>query len=122
MVNRYSSRVPVGCSVVFAGDGMVGEGRALDVSIPGCLLESPQTTRAGDYVQLRLFLPDNQPPLSVQLAVVRWVEGSRFGVEFIRSSSQDQVRLANFVRSRLDTERSGARWKEGIVLLGAAGE
>ncbi len=122
MVNRYSSRVPVECSVVFAGDGIVGEGRALDVSIPGCLLESPQATRVGDYVRLRLFLPDDKPPLSIQLAVVRWVEGTRFGVEFIRSSSQDQVRLACFVQRQGAARESDSRWKEGIVIVGAAGE
>lgn len=98
MGGRYSARVPVGCSVVFAGGAVIGEGRIIDISLPGCLMESSDSPKPGDYVQLKLSLPDRQPAIRVSLAVVRWVEGNRCGVEFIRSSKNDQARLARFVR------------------------
>lgn len=121
MKSRYSDRVPVECSVVFSGEAMIGEGRVIDISLPGCLLESPETAKPGDYVQMKLFLPDQQAVLSVPLAVVRWAEGNRIGVEFIRSSEEDQSRLTRFVQRhrRPDTTLG---WQGGIELLSAAGD
>ena len=100
MQTRYSQRVAVECSVMFAGESALGEGRVLDLSLPGCLFESAVKMSPGEYVQLRLFLPDGQRPLQVPLAVVRWVQGFRVGLEFIRTSESEQRRLHIFVRRR----------------------
>ena len=64
-----------------------------------------------EYVQLRLFLPDDQAPLQVPLAAVRWVQGLRVGLEFIRTPKREQRRLDHFVRRRLGmgAYRSGER-------------
>jgi hypothetical protein len=122
MKTRYSQRISVACSVIFAGDGGVGEGRVVDVSLPGCLLESAATLKSGDYVQLRLFLPDLQTPLHVPLAAVRWVDGNRVGLEFIRTSVEEQIRLENFVRGRSRIAGKQAAWTEAIVVVGASGD
>ena len=121
MQNRYSQRVPMDCSVMFAGDDFVGEGRILDLSLPGCLLESPKKMTAGEYLQLRLFLPDHQAPLHVSLAAVRWAEGTKLGIEFIRTSEDEQRRLEQFVR-RKPSYSGPSTWSEGIVLIGAPGQ
>jgi hypothetical protein len=121
METRYSQRISVACSVIFAGDGGVGEGRVLDISLPGCLLESAAALKSGDYVQLRLFLPDLQVPLHVPLAAVRWVEGNRVGLEFIRTSVEEQTRLESFVRGRSRNADKHAAWTEAIVVVGASG-
>ena len=122
MKTRYSQRISVACSVIFAGDGGVGEGRVVDVSLPGCLLESAATLKSGDYVQLRLFLPDLQTPLHVPLAAVRWVDGNRVGLEFIRTSVEEQIRLESFVRGRSRIAGKQAGWTEAIVVVGASGD
>jgi hypothetical protein len=119
---RYSQRISVACSVIFSGDGGVGEGRMLDVSLPGCLLESAASLKTGDYVQLRVFLPDLQSPLHVPLAAVRWVEGNRIGLEFIRTSQEEQNRLEQFVRRRSKNAGRQAAWSEGIIVVGASGD
>ena len=98
----------------------MGEGRILDISLPGCLLESPKQIRAGEYLQLRLFLPDQQAPLHVALAAVRWAAGSKLGIEFIRTSEEEQRRLEQYVR-RNPAQRSPSTCSEGIVLLGVTG-
>ncbi|HEX2055555.1 MAG TPA: PilZ domain-containing protein [Nitrospiraceae bacterium] len=122
MKNRYSQRVPVACSVIFAGDGGVGEGRILDISLPGCLLESAATLKTGDYVQLRLFLPELQSPLHVPLAAVRWVEGNRVGLEFIRTSREEQGRLERFFRRKSRVTGRKAAWTDPIVVVGVSGD
>lgn len=122
MKARYSQRISVACSVIFAGEGGVGEGRILDVSLPGCLLESASSLKPGEYVQLRVFLPDLQSPLHVPLAAVRWVEGNRVGLEFIRTSRDEQSRLERFVRRKSRFAGRQAAWTEGIVVVGASGD
>jgi hypothetical protein len=121
MEDRYSLRIPIECSAVFSGESVIGEGRALDVSLPGCLIESPETAKPGDYVRLKLCLPDGQPAVDVPLAVVRWAKGNRLGVEFIRSSEEDTVRLTRFVQ-RHRRRMVATKWKEGIEILAAAGD
>lgn len=98
MKKRYSGRVSVNCSAMFAGENVVAEGRILDLSLPGCLMESSKRMSAGEYIQLRLFLPDHQGPLHVALAAIRWAEGSKVGIEFIRTSHAEQHRLEQFLR------------------------
>ena len=121
MQARYSQRVPVDCSVMFAGENIVAEGRILNLSLPGCLLESPKKMAPGEYLQLRLFLPDRQNPLHVTLAAIRWVDGFKLGIEFIRTSENEQRRLEQFVRQHPDCEGASTS-SAGGVLLGAAGE
>ncbi len=120
MQARYSQRVSVDGSVMFAGEHVVGEGRILDLSLPGCLLESSKKMSAGEYLQLRLFLPDRATPLHVALAAVRWVDGSKLGVEFIRTSQEEQRRLERFFNQH-PNRKQAPRWSEGVVLIGAAG-
>ncbi|MCS6294113.1 MAG: PilZ domain-containing protein [Nitrospira sp.] len=123
MNHRYSERIPVECGAVFSGENMCGEGRVIDVSLPGCLMESPELVKVGDYMRLRLFLPDQVAPLNVPLAVVRRVDGSFIGLEFIRSSDEDQARLTRYVRRSFTVPRKViSRWDHGIELMAATGD
>jgi len=123
MNHRYSERIPVECGAVFSGENMCGEGRVIDVSLPGCLMESPELVKVGDYMRLRLFLPDQAAPLNVPLAVVRRVDGSFIGLEFIRSSDEDQARLTRYVRRSFTVPRKViSRWDHGIELMAATGD
>jgi hypothetical protein len=80
---------------------VAGEGRTIDVTLPGCMLETSSHLDLGQYVQLRVFLPDQEYPLEVELAAVRWIEGKRAGLEFIRTSDEEYVRLVRFINDRL---------------------
>ncbi len=89
---RLGKRLPVQCSLVIANGVQVGEGWVFDVSMRGCLVESSVCVKAGDRLQLRFCLPDSHPSICVSVAVVRWVQARRFGVEFMRV--EDQVSRA----------------------------
>lgn len=115
MKNRYSQRVSVDCSVMFAGENVVAEGRILDLSLPGCLMESSKKMSAGVYIQLRLFLPDHQAPLHVALAAIRWAEGSKVGIEFIRTSKPEQHRLEQFVHRTSGCDTSSTLNHQGVL-------
>lgn len=82
-------------------------------------MESSKKMSTGEYIQLRLFLPDHQTPLHVPLAVIRWTEGSKVGIEFIRTSHPEQHRLEQFVRWRSGCDASSTL-SDGGVLAGIA--
>lgn len=119
MVTRYGPRVAISCGVLLAGDRSFSEGRMVDVSSPGCLIECVHNFQVGDYVQVRIFLPDQADPLSIPLGAVRWVDSARVGVEFIKSSEEDQHRLSRFVRRRARVAAVAVKkWRDGTTLRG----
>jgi len=82
---------------------MVGEGEVLDLSNPGCLIESTALVNKGESMHLKIFLRGPKAPLTIDLAVVRWTNGSRFGVEFIKMSEVDRAQLTSFLAESLET-------------------
>jgi len=121
MKDRYSTRIPVEGSIIFAAETMIGQGRVIDVSLPGCLVEISESARPGGYLRLKLSLPDGQPAISVPLAVVRWVKNNRIGLEFIRTSEKDAKRLKRFVK-RHQKGTVDSEWEGGFEILAAVGE
>jgi hypothetical protein len=89
----------------------------LDLTVPGCLLETAMLLERGQPVQLLVYL-DQLRPLRINLGVVRWVSGKTAGIEFIRMSADDQGRLDVFVGSRPRRPRLGVRWGETPLCVG----
>jgi hypothetical protein len=98
---RYYPRVVVQGSAVFTVNGFTGEGRVLDLTVPGCLIDSPFAPNEGDSLTLRVTLPQESTPFRVTRGVVRWVRGSCFGVEFIEMNQQERVRYNTTVSTLL---------------------
>ena len=93
MQPRYSKRVPLKASVTFSNGELSGQGRVLDLTAPGCLVESSQEVLKGQYFQLQIALPNLSSTLSIKLAAVRWSKGRRFGLEFIQMDGPQQQML-----------------------------
>jgi hypothetical protein len=70
----------------------------MNVSVPGCEIFGKCLVKTGSYLEMKVLVPDNESSLSVDLAKVRWSDGRRFGVEFIRMPGQDQVRLGRLLK------------------------
>lgn len=94
---RYCERISTEYPVIFAGESYVGEGTVLNVSVPGCEIRSKKPVKPGAYLEMTILVPNNSS-LRVGLAKVRWCDGHRFGVEFIRMLGEDQVRLGRLVK------------------------
>ena len=103
MTRRYSERIAVQCPVVFTMGSMVGEGEVVDLTNPGCLIQSAAGLKKGESLQLKMFLPGVKSPLMVALGVVRWTNGSRFGVEFIKMNEPDRAQLTEFISQHLQS-------------------
>lgn len=82
---------------------MVGEGQVLDLTNPGCLIESTAEVKKGESLHLKIFLRGLKTPLTIALGVVRWANGSRFGVEFIKMTEDEAAQLTYFVSQFLET-------------------
>lgn len=115
MKMRYSERVAAEFPVIFAGNSFVGEGTVNNVSVPGCEIISNKTVEPGTYLEMKVLMPDDAPSLCVELAKIRWRQGRRFGVEFIRMPGVDQVRLGRLIK-RHRRVKSSARLPQSRVL------
>ena len=97
MKPRYKPRIRLRFPVTFTSGAHVGKGQVLDLTLPGCLIESSDAVEDAQSLQLDLFLPGLRFPVSVTLGVVRWTQGKRFGVEFIKMHESQQRILQRFV-------------------------
>ncbi|MDH5667188.1 MAG: PilZ domain-containing protein [Nitrospira sp.] len=91
---RQGRRIHLTCRLFFFGDDdFEGEATILDVSTTGCRATSLIEVRVGMVFKLSLFLSDYKWPLRVEQSVVRWVDGERFGLEFIAIRPAQRERL-----------------------------
>jgi hypothetical protein len=98
---RYKERLSVHYPVLFTVGSRLGEGVVLNLTIPGCLIQSPIALKKGQYLELKMYLTPMRTRFSVALGAVRWDKGDYFGVEFIRMSDADSRILTQFISQRL---------------------
>jgi hypothetical protein len=56
MTPRYSLRRPFVCGVTLSCESLVGHGTILNVSVPGCLIDTGLKLKVGHFIQMRLTL------------------------------------------------------------------
>lgn len=91
-----TARVPVSYPVMFQTDWYMDEGELLDLSLPGCAIESSRCLSPDEYVRLQVLLPHHA--VRVEVAKVRWADGNRFGLEFLKMPEADKNRLLGLVQ------------------------
>jgi PilZ domain len=92
---RRGRRLSMNRRLFFFGEGdFEGEATVLDISTNGCQATSLTEVKVGKSLKLSLFLQDQQWPLRIDQAVVRWVDGQCFGMEFtgIRPAQRERLR------------------------------
>ena len=109
---RQSPRFPVHWPMVFLGAHKAGGGTVTNLSMHGCAVESPMRVPSGTCLELCALFPEDHLPLAPDLAVVRWVSGGKFGLEFLRIRPEEQARLRGFV-STLKSEPSPSSQSKG---------
>ena len=95
---RSSPRYSANCLVTLLGP-TCGGALLSDLSVYGCSIAGSRPLEVGDRLSLVIHLPLAFPELSVETAVVRWVEDYRAGLEFIVMSAQDQRKLETYVET-----------------------
>lgn len=112
MTRPSQLRFVVHCVLSNVAAGSADQGRVYDVSLDDTLCTTFHSLIDGDYLMLKLQIPENPLPVWVHLARVTWVQGSRFGVELLLMDVNERIRLSHFTDERpplqleLDAPRS----------------
>jgi hypothetical protein len=85
-------------SISITGDAE-GEGMVINLSPKGCMVESEAAVKVAEAMSLIILLPDQTPPTTVDLALVRWVKNDAFGLEFISMGANEAARILEFLRA-----------------------
>jgi hypothetical protein len=85
MEQRQSPRFPVRFRSSFTSLNIVGgDGSIVDLSLRGCR-------------EVRILISEEEPPLQIQEAVVRWSRAHQFGLEFVTLAPEEWARLQHSV-------------------------
>ena len=98
MEQRKTPRFPVRFRSSFTSLNIVGgDGSVTDLSLRGCHVDSQTEVRPGTSLELRIHTSEDEPPLKIQEAVVRWSRASEFGMEFVTLVPEEWARLQHTV-------------------------
>lgn len=108
MDHRSSQRFSVHHPIVLSSDHLLGEGTVHNLSIWGCRVESTTRVLQGMRLRLDLLVREEDGPMPIGLARVRWVDGWQFGAEFLTMPKETRMRLRRYLLS-LHTHNSCAK-------------
>jgi predicted transcriptional regulator with HTH domain len=97
---RSKSRVPVNYRVAFAGDSSTGEGVLTNLTIGGGQIESDVQFVIGAHLSLHVEISGARSPIVIALAIVRWKQDERYGVEFVRFEGEAKQQLQEMLNQQ----------------------
>ena len=108
MHQRDRSRIGVDYPVTIFGDHGGGEGILSNLTITGAGVLSTQTITGGEIdglpdiavgatVRLHIHLTGARKPIDIAVAVVRWKQDRRLGVEFVRFEGDAKIQLQDML-------------------------
>ena len=118
MPSALLSKIVIECILSRTDAGLTGEGCLYDLSSFSLTISQPEHLHPGDYVKLRLWLPDESVGVFVELAEVQWMKNHWINVEVLSISPEDQARLRQFV-SIGDPSSPSSRKKAERILIHA---
>jgi hypothetical protein len=99
---RGHQRVPVDYPAQFQGDEGSGRGIVMNLTLAGGEIESPIQFPIGARLSLLLQPPSARPTIGITLAIVRWKQGNRFGIEFVSFEGEAKQQLKDMLNQRDD--------------------
>jgi len=85
-------------STISGGQGE-GQGRTLDLSIGGCMIETDLPVVVGVLLECRIYIPGLDWPLRIDEAQVRWVKDNGFGIQFMKIQPAEEAKLKMVIAS-----------------------
>ena len=95
---REYERLAMNFPISFVGENISGAGAVFDISINGCGFATDVELTAESIMRLVLQISDELEPITIDAAVVRYVQRGRTGVEFLRVQPAEQERLQMHIR------------------------
>ena len=103
-VMRKDHRFKTWMPMHYLGDGIVGKGMIEDLSLSGSYIAGHAPVSVGMALALQIFVPEEPEPLLIDRAIVQWVKGSEFGVDFGTPQSTVAKRLTTVISRLVKTE------------------
>src|SRR5690349_18547773 len=97
---RGRRRIQVDYPALLTGDEGSGQGTVTNLTIAGCEIKSHVQLPIGAGLSLRVQAPEARPPIIIALAIVRWKNGDRFGLEFVRFEGGTKGQLEDMLNQR----------------------
>lgn len=83
-------------STISGGQGE-GQGRTLDLSAGGCMIEADFPVVVGAAFECRIYVPGLDWPLRIDEAQVRWVKANTFGIQFMKLHPDEEAKLKRVI-------------------------
>lgn len=96
---RHDLRLPIECPVQYSGDQIAGKGTLVNLSTGGYGITSEHPLPQGTALSLRIYLPDGETPIEVEVATVRWARSRRLGLKNVIVKQEEIKRVRHFVAS-----------------------
>ena len=99
MEKRQQPRFTSQFRSTFSGGQREGQGRTLDLSTGGCMIETDFPVVVGTSFECRIYVPGLDWPLRIDEAQVRWVKAGTFGIQFTKIQSEEETKLKQVIVS-----------------------
>lgn len=116
MPSALLSQTMIECILSKDKERLTGEGCIYDLSFSSPTISQPEHLHPGDYVKLRLWLPEESVCVFIELAEVQWVKNHWINVEVLSASPGDQARLRKFTSIEDQCSPSSRRKSERILI------
>jgi hypothetical protein len=103
--HRFKKLVPMH----YLGNGIAGEGMIEDFSLSGSYMTGNAPVSVGTALALQIFVPGDPEPLLIDRAIVQWVKGSKFGVDFGTPQPTVAERIITVITTLVKTEYCSSR-------------
>ena len=101
MEKRQQPRFTSQFRSTFSGGQREGQGRTLDLSTGGCMIETDFPVVVGTSFECRIYVPGLDWPLRIDEAQVRWVKAKTktFGIQFTKIQPDEEAKLKQVITS-----------------------
>lgn len=117
MLQAMVSKIAIDCILSEGSEGLEGDGCIYSLASAPPSITDPETLHPGDYVKLRLWLPDDEgSAIYIDFAEVQWVKHQQVKLDLLLTSSKDQARLRQFIAPTNQAQPIPHRMWEQIVI------
>ena len=103
-----SPKFLIDCVLTNVTKQLEADGCVLERLETGCKPTTPDHLRAGDFVNVQLWVEGEETFIDIRLAEVRQVQGHWIAAEVIQVSSNDRMRLKRFIDAHTGIHIGGA--------------
>jgi len=107
-VLRPYRRIPTWLILYYLSGDCVGKGIVTNLSQSGMRIQGDHAVEPGLDLALRVTFADDSPPIEVERATVRWVDGYDFGLDFAQLNPIAAKHIADALSQQIRAPQSPA--------------